>query len=1326
MLSEEQTTNEPVKKEAIERTIDESVEKEETVVMAANQVWGNIPVFNHAEGEWDIFLKQLEQFFVLNDIDESKQTKKRAILINALHSSSFKLLMNLCHPVTPEKVDYKVLIQKLDQHFKPPQSSFSERRKFYEAQKDANQSILEWAALVRQLASGCDFNQDHVLNTALRDRFIMGLPKGAIKDKLFLEDVNVLTFDKAIQIAKTVECIQHQYDTMGTAEPGVYRMGTSKKKCKPATSGSSTASKKRCAVCGYTSHTDSECRYRSYRCKKCSQKGHLKRMCKSQKDQYRKPNHNFIDNNEISLYNFRSYSQIQPVTVDVSVSGIPITMEVDSGAPISALSSNLYQKHFQKCPLKNTAVSFASYNGGLIKPRGVCKLLVSYNNCRQYLDFYVFDNGGPPLLGRNWMHIFKVGLKQLNFVQNQVLTPLFQKFSDVFSGTLGEFNKGLIKLNLKCNYEPKFCKPRPLPLALKDRVEKEIEKLVRLGVLEPVDYSEWGTPIVPVLKKSGEVRICGDYKTTLNPFLKVEQYPLPRIEELFAKLHGGQEFSKIDLSMAYQQLVLDKSSRKLTTISTTKGLFQYTRLVFGLASAPAIFQKTMDSIFSGFQGVVVFMDDILVTAKNRELHHERLEAVLKRLQDCGLRVCKDKCTFFAKSVDYLGHTIDKEGLHPSKKIVEAILQAKAPTNVKELQSFLGLANYYRKFVPRVSQLCIPLYELLKKDVAFHWGSEEENSFKELKMEIASERVLAHYDPKIKVKLIVDASPCGVAAVLAHTYPTGVERPISFASRKLTPTEQKYAQIDREALAIVFGVKKYHQYLYGRRFVLVTDNKPLVSIFGPKKGIPIMAANRLQRYALLLSGYQFDIEYINTKDNVADYFSRNPENCPNDNKDEDNQDVFVNYVDQVNELPTTSADVRAATAVDAILTKVQGFVRNGWPEKVEDRFKPYFLRRTELSIENDCLFWGYRLIIPETLRQKMITEIHKTHLGICKMKSLARGYFWWPKLDFELEQVTKNCDSCMSYRSSPPKNELTPWNYPSEPWFRLHIDFMGKFCNKFFLLLVDATTKWVECIDMGSSITSSQTIHALRQIFARFGLPREIATDNGTSLVSKEFEDFLKLNGITHRTSPVGHAASNGQAENGVKNIKNALKRALHGKSVSELNKYLSMFLLDYRNCTHSTTGQSPAQLLLGRSLRNRFDLLKLKNVSSSTSVSNSVQNRVKEKQSSQKKYYSGRAKRSFEIGDTVFCKDFSVPGKTSWAKCSIIKKLGKSTYWVQAPGRTNLWKRHVDQINLAADSRKYLPECVWNHERITLPEEEQVQQPKSPRYKLRSRCIEKC
>lgn len=264
------------------------------------------------------------------------------------------------------------------------------------------------------------------------------------------------------------------------------------------------------------------------------------------------------------------------------------------------------------------------------------------------------------------MHLFNVGLEKIYSIAT--------KCDD--SDLNVKFNKGIVSLKLKENTVPKFFKPRPLPFAIKEKVEKEILNLVELGVLEPIEYSEWGTPIVAVLKKNGQVRICGDYKITLNPFLRDDPYSIPRIEDLLAKLHGGKHFSKLDLSMAYQQLCLDETSKELTTISTTKGLFRYTRLVYGLKSAPAIFQRIIDSLLYSIEGVVVFMDDILITASTREQHLERLETVLGKLADAGLKVSKDKCEFFAESVSYLGYTLDSSGLRTCPEKVKAIVETK--------------------------------------------------------------------------------------------------------------------------------------------------------------------------------------------------------------------------------------------------------------------------------------------------------------------------------------------------------------------------------------------------------------------------------------------------------------------------------------------------------------------------------------------------------------------------------------------------------------------------------------------------------------------------
>ena len=323
-------------------------------------------------------------------------------------------------------------------------------------------------------------------------------------------------------------------------------------------------------------------------------------------------------------------------------------------------------------------------------------------------------------------------------------------------------------------------------------------------MISPVQFSDWATPIVPVIKKNGGVRICGDFKVTVNPALCVEHYPIPRIEDLFASLSGGLRFSKLDLSQAYLQVPVSEDSRKYLTITTHKGTFCFNRLPFGITSAPSIFQKIMDQVLQGLPNVHCFLDDILVTGRNDAHHLENLEAVLSRLEKFRLRVQKEKCEFFRDSLEYLGHIIDATGLHKSPDKMCAIVDAPLPTNTSQLRSFLGLINYYARFVPNLSTLLHPLNGLLHKDIKWEWSKECDEAFRKAKEQLSSKSVLTHYDPQLPVILACDASPYGVGAVISHRMPGGEERPIAFASRTLSKAEQNYAQIEREALGIIFG------------------------------------------------------------------------------------------------------------------------------------------------------------------------------------------------------------------------------------------------------------------------------------------------------------------------------------------------------------------------------------------------------------------------------------------------------------------------------------------------------------------------------------------
>ena len=574
-------------------------------------------------------------------------------------------------------------------------------------------------------------------------------------------------------------------------------------------------------------------------------------------------------------------------------------------------------------------------------------------------------------------------------------------------------------------------------------------------------FSKWAAPIVPVLKKCGSLRLCGDYKLTANTASPVDSYPLPKIEELITDLSGGKQFTKLDLAQAYLQLPLSDSSKPLTTINTHKGLFQYNRMPFGISSAPAVFQRT------------AYLDDIVITGTTEEEHLRNLEEVLRRLLEAGVHFKKEKCVFFTPQVEYLGHLINKEGLHPSPSKVKAVKDAPTPSNLSELRAFLGLINYYRKFIPNISTELSPLYSLLQKANQWSWGPREEQCFHKAKTLLMSPTLLVHFDPNKQLILSCDASSIGVGAVLAHQMKDGSSQPICYASRTLSPTEKKYSQLDKEALSIIVGVTKFQQYLFGRHFTLFTDHKPLIYLFHPHRSVPQMASARIQRWSLLLGAYSYDIHYRQGKDHGnADSLSRLP--LPDYPKQVPVPGDVIFTLTELHKSLITAKDISNWTAKDPVLSSVLCYITNGWPNFINQaELHPYFSKRNELGVESGCIFRGSRIVV----RKSVLQELHEAHPDICQMKSLARGYVWWPKIDEDLEAEVKKCHTCQSARHNPPSAPIHPWHWPERPWSRIHVDYAGPFLGKMFLVAIDAHSKWLE-VHMMSSTTSSSTVEKL--------------------------------------------------------------------------------------------------------------------------------------------------------------------------------------------------------------------------------------------------------
>ena len=958
----------------------------------------------------------------------------------------------------------------------------------------------------------------------------------------------------------------------------------------------------------------------------------------------------------------------KPYTVSLKVCGVDMIMEVDAGAALSVISEQTYNSLWSDPPPVQPCSSILkTYTGEVIKVKGVIDVDVMYKDQQASLKLIVTSGEGPCLLGRDWLNTLKLDWSQLNQVY-QLSTQcqdLVAKHRLLFADELGLVQGMKAKFHINKDATPKFCKARPVPYALKSKVEDELSRLEKEGVIRPVEFSQWAAPIVPIVKRDGTIRICGDYKLTVNRAAKTDAYPLPRIEDLFASLTGGQLFTKLDLAHAYQQVPLEEESQLLTTVNTHKGLYCYNRLPFGVASAPAIFQRAIETVLQGIPHVCVYLDDILISGTNTEDHLKTLETVLSKLETAGIRLKRSKCSFMLPSLEYLGHKISSKGLQPTSEKVQAIHEAPAPKDVSQLKSFLRLLNYYCKFLPHLSTILAPLYKLLQKKSKWQWESEQQKAFDKAKQSLTSDCLLVHYDPDKELVLACDASPYGIGAVLSHKMEDGQDKPIAFTSRTLATAERHYSQLDKESLTIIFGVKKFHQYLCSRHFTILSDHKPLQYLFKESSPMPAMASARIQRWALSLAAYDYKIVYKPGSTHAnTDMLSRLP--LPQTPSEIRIPGETILLMDMLQSTPVSAQQIKHWTDCDPIMSAVRSFVLKGWPDKMTDpkpeEIKPYVNRKPELSIHDGCLMWGNRVVVPPPGRTKLLEQLHDCHPGMSRMKNLARSYVWWPSIDQNIEDTVKTCVPCQRARHLPPPAPLQPWEWPGRPWARLHLDYAGPLLGHMFLILVDAHSKWME-VKAVKTATSTITIEHLRNMFATHGLPEMLVTDNASYFTSQEFQDFAKLNGIRHVTSAPYHPASNGLAERAVQTVKEFLKKP----SSDSLQIKLSRFLLQYQITPHSTTGTTPAELLLGRRPRTQLDLA-LPDIST----------KVHKRQQVQKENHDRRSKnRQFTIDDLVYVRKF--PSNDDWISGNILKANGPLSFMVELESGQTV-SRHIDHI----------------------------------------------
>ena len=669
---------------------------------------------------------------------------------------------------------------------------------------------------------------------------------------------------------------------------------------------------------------------------------------------------------------------------------------------------------------------------------------------------------------------------------------------------------------------------------------------------------------------------------------------------------------------------------------------------FGLSASAEIFQRKLLEALDGLKNVCCIADDVIIHGRDLAEHDKCLDEFLKRCDKIGIVLNDSKMELRKDEITFMGHLISKDGLQTDPEKVKAIAKMTSPQNIEGLRRFLGVVNFLSKFVPNMSDIAKPLHNLVKKDVPWNWSKSQQTAFEALKKAITDAPVLTYYDPKKELVLENDASQNGLGSAIFQD-----GKPIAYASRVLTDTEQRYAQIEKEMLAVTFGLEKFRHYTYGRDVTVITDHKPLTSIV--KKPLS-KAPKRLQYLLLRAQEYNYNLIYkAGSSIPVADALSRSPIDVAMVDENE--------YVSNLFYMPISDerlAEFKIATAKDPVLQKLKETIMQGWPshrQLTSSTVLPYYNYRDELSVQDGLILRGDRIVIPTTLRQSLKKRLHVGHLGINSCLRRARDLVYWPGMSKDIRQYIEACSICASHSDKQPSEPLHMHETPTRPWERVGCDIFT-IRSRNYLVTVDYCSNFFE-VDFLPETDSSTVITKLKHHFARHGIPDVVKTDNGPQFISNAFKNFSTQWSFKHETSSPGNSKSNGAAESAVK----IAKRIMIKCNAAHEDPYLG--LLNYRNTPTEGMTTSPAQRLMGRRTKATLPMTTPKLVSKTFDQ--------KERQALDLKRANAAAKQShkpelkpLQIGQSVRMQPIQT-GQKLWKEGEVTKTLPNRSYEVKTP-----------------------------------------------------------
>ena len=1126
---------------------------------------------------WPDWKQRWRRFHSATQLGERPNGVQISSLIYAMGQEAETIYDNFLYDEGEDPENHNTVLRKFDDHFVPTVNVIHERAKFYKRQQQPGENVETYLRALYELSTTCGFDPDQK-NTHIRDQLVVGILDTEISTKLQMEEG--LTLARAIELCRTSEQVKTQIASQqATAKLDAvtrnpqHRSRRQHKQYKPQQRQQPNPPKPtghRCNNCGLAHKDSNVCPAKGKQCIICKKYGHFRAVCRSRRRGANEIVEEDAAADEASFYlGAIDCGETKPWRVALTINNYEINFKADSGADIGCIPQLDYERMIPRPTLLPTRFPLKS-------PGGRVDCLGQFDATTQYKgQIYTFPicvirgETASRLLGRSAAH--RMGI--LKFIE---------EVSDDVFGEFGLMKGDPVRIRLKPDAQPyNLATPRRISAPLLKPLQEELNRMVANDIITPItEPTEWCSPIVVVLKKTGRIRLCVDYKR-LNQSVMREQFIMPTVDEISSKLAGSTVFSALDCSQSFWQLPLHEDDRKYTCFITPFGRYVMNRLPYGLNSSTEILQRRLNTALEDIPGVIVDVDDMLIYARNEVEHDKILDRVLERIRSLGLKLNKSKCKFRVRTVTYQGQVFTSEGMKPDPAKVKAIKSLAPPQNPTEVRRFCGMVKYLGRYTPDLSTMLQPIQDLTREDTDFVWDTAQQQAFDKVKDTLSSGAVLKYYDMSKPTYVSADASGYGLGACLMQEFDNKLH-PIAFASRALTDTEKRWAQIEKECLALVWACEKFSHFLIGLpKFRLVTDHKPLVPLINTKDldRTPI----RVQRLLIRLMRFNCVCEHVPGKTLVvADALSRSnvfPES-PSDLADE--VQTYVENVERswpVSDQKIRQIAVETSTCPD--LSLVYRYTLSGWPEYAKDvpeTLQSYFAARHCLSTVNGVLTYLNRIVIPASLRNETLARLHAGHQGVTKSRDLANTSVWWPTINIDIQETCNRCQFCEEHKPAKPNQPLMPTPLPDGPWQKLGADIC-EFNKQQYLVVVDYYSRYIELLHL-PDMTSKTLVYKFKSVFARHGVPYCVRTDNARSFKSEEFARFTVENDVEHEFSSPHFPQSNGAAEAAVKIAKKCLRQE---------DPFLALMM--YRSTPHSSTGYSPAELLFGRKLRTGLPAL---------------------------------------------------------------------------------------------------------------------------------------